>query len=258
MRVSELFDLTGQVALVTGASSGLGWRFSKVLAGQGAKVVLAARRTERLETLKAEIEAVGGQAHCVALDVADRAAITAAFDEAEKVFGTVTLLVNNAGMAIQKMAKDMSDDEYRRLMSVNTDAVWYCSQEASKRMIAAGTPGSIINVASVLGLRVAQSLSVYAISKAAVAQMTKALAVDLARYKIRVNGFAPGYIRTEINQEFLDSPASAAMIKNVPQRRFGQPSDLDGTLMLMASEKASGFMTGEIIVVDGGQSLPIV
>lgn len=258
MSVRELFDLTGQVALITGASSGLGWRFAQILARQGAKVVLAARRTERLEILKAEIEAAGGNAYCVALDVADRSAITAAFDEAERVFGTVTLLVNNAGMAIQKMAVDTTDEDYRRLMDVNTDAVWYCSQEAAKRMIAAGTPGSIINVASVLGLRVAQSLSVYAISKAAVAQMTKALAVDLARYKIRVNGFAPGYIRTEINQDFLDSPASAAMIKNVPQRRFGQPSDLDGTLLLMASEKASGFMTGEIIVVDGGQSLPIV
>lgn len=258
MNVTELFDLSGEVALVTGASSGLGRRFAQVLAQQGAKVVLAARRIDRLESLKVRIEAAGGAAHCVALDVADRSAITHAFDEAEKTFGTVTLLVNNAGMAIQKLALDMSDDDYRRLMGVNTDAVWYCAQEAARRMVAAGKPGSIINVASVLALRVAVSLSVYAISKAAVAQMTKALAVEFARHNIRVNGFAPGYIRTEINQEFLDSPASAAMIKNVPQRRFGQPEDLDGTLLLMASSKASGFMTGEIIVVDGGQSLPIV
>jgi 3-oxoacyl-[acyl-carrier protein] reductase len=258
MSLEQLFDLTGQVALVTGASSGLGWRFAEVLAARGAKVVLAARRIERLEELKVNIERAGGQAHCVALDVADKDAIAAAFDEAEKVFSTVTLLVNNAGMAIQKMALDTTDKDWRRLMDVNLDSVWNCSREAAKRMIAAGRPGSIINVASVLGLRVAGSLSVYAITKAAVAQMTKALAVEFARFNIRVNAVAPGYIRTEINQEFLDSPASEAMIKNVPQRRFGQPSDLDGTVLLLASAKAGGFMTGAVVVVDGGQTLPIV
>lgn len=254
---AQLFDLTGEVAMVTGASSGLGWRFAQVLAEQGAKVVLAARRTERLLDLKREIESAGGQAHCVALDVADRTAITSAFDEAEEVFGPVTIQVNNAGMAIQKFALETDEQDWRALMDINLDAVWWCSQEAAKRMIVADKSGCIINTSSILSLRSMPTLSAYAVSKAAVSQMTKSLAVELARHDIRVNAIAPGYIRTEINDKTLNSSVGDALKKGIPQRRFGEPGDLDGTLLLLASKKAGGFVTGEVVVVDGGHSVAI-
>ncbi len=254
---TELFDLTGEVAMVTGASSGLGWRFAQVLAGQGAKVVLAARRTERLLDLKTEIENTGGAAHCVALDVADRGAIVAAFDEAEEAFGPVTIQVNNAGMAIQKMALETSEKDWRMLMDVNLDAVWWCSREAAKRMISARKPGCIINTSSILATNAMPTLSVYSITKAAVSQMTRSMAVEFARHNIRVNAIAPGYVRTEINSDALDSAKGDVLKKAIPQRRFGEPEDLDGILLLLASEKAGGFMTGEVVVVDGGHSVAI-
>lgn len=257
MPASELFDLTGEVALVTGASSGLGWRFAQVLAAHGAKVVLAARRVERLEELQTKIAGRGGEAHAVALDVADRAAIAPAFDAAERAFGTVTLLLNNAGISGQKRALEMTDEDWRGVLSVNLDAVWYCAQEAACRLVNADRPGSIINIASLLGFRVAATLSAYSVAKAGVVQMTGALALELARHRIRVNAIAPGYIMTEINREFFASPKGEALVKTIPQRRIGDPSDLDGTLLLLASRQASGFMTGSTIIVDGGQSLGI-
>lgn len=254
---AKLFDLTGEVALITGASSGLGWRFAQVLAGQGAKVILAARRTQRLEGLKQKIEDAGGEAHCVALDVADDKNITSAFDEAENVFGPVTTMVNNAGMAVGKFALETSMDDWRRTMAVNMDAVWLCSQQAATRMIAAGKSGSIINISSILAQQVMPSLAAYSVSKAAVSQMTKAMAVEFARHNIRVNAIAPGYVVTEINQQALQSRQGEALKKRIPQRRFADPHDLDGTLLLLASARASGFMTGEVIVVDGGHSVAI-
>ena len=254
MECNDMFDLTGEVALVTGASSGLGNRFARVLAERGARVIVAARRRDRLDNLCTDIAARGGTAHAVQLDVADRTSITACFNEAEKVSGTVTLLVNNAGISGQAKALEMSDKDWRGLMAVNLDAVWYCAQEASRRMVAAKVPGNIINIASVLSFRVAASLAAYAVAKAGVAQMTGALALELARHNIRVNAIAPGYILTEINRAFFEGPGAEAMIRTIPQRRVGEPRDLDGTLMLLASNKASAFMTGSTIVVDGGQS----
>jgi len=253
----HLFDLTNEVAMVTGASSGLGWRFAQVLAGQGARVVLAARRTDRLEKLKEQIEADGGIALCVALDVADRKSITEAFEAADAAFGPVTIQVNNAGMAVQKRAVDMEPDDWRSLMDVNLDGVWWCSQEAAKQMIAAEKPGCIINTSSILSFRAMPTLAAYSIAKAAVSQMTKSLAVEFARYNIRVNAIAPGYIRTDINEQALASSVGDALKKDIPQRRFGEPGDLDGTLLLLASEKAGGFITGEVVVVDGGHSVLI-
>ena len=253
----RLFDLTDEVAMVTGASSGLGWRFAKVLAGQGARVVLAARRTDRLEKLKEQIEADGGKALCVTLDVADKKSITEAFDAAQAAFGPVTIQVNNAGMAVQKRAVDMEADDWRSLMDVNLDGVWWCSQEAAKQMIAAEKPGCIINTSSILSFRAMPTLAAYSIAKAAVSQMTKSLAVELARNNIRVNAIAPGYIRTQINEQALASLVGDALKKDIPQRRFGEPGDLDGTLLLLASEKAGGFITGEVVVVDGGHSVLI-
>ncbi len=256
MTSADLFDLTGEVALVTGASSGLGERFAQVLAANGAKVVLAARRIDRLEALVEKIRAEGGQAIAVELDVADQSAIAPAFDAAEAVFGTVTILVNNAGIDGQSPPLDMTPEQWRKVMSVNVDGVWFCAQEAARRLVAAGKPGSIINIASVLSFRAARTLSAYATSKGAVRQMTHNLALELARYNIRVNAIAPGYILTEINRDFFETPGGQAMIKRIPQRRIAEPSELDGTLLLLASSKASGYMTGSTVVVDGGHMLP--
>ena len=250
---SDLFDLSGEVALVTGASSGLGWRFAEVLAAHGAHVLLAARRVERLEDLKARIVGHGGKAETVALDVAEHDRIGRAFDAAEAAFGTVTLLVNNAGVSGGKRALDMSHEDWRSVLRVNLDGVWFVAQEAARRMAAADTPGTIVNVASLLGFRIAPTLSAYSVAKAGVVQMTAALAVELARHRIRVNAIAPGYILTEINRDFFASPKGEALIKTIPQRRIGEPSDLDGTMLLLASKRAAGFMTGTTIVVDGGQ-----
>jgi 3-oxoacyl-[acyl-carrier protein] reductase len=256
MTSADLFDLTGEVALVTGASSGLGERFAQVLAANGAKVVLAARRVDRLEALVGKIRASGGQAIAVELDVADQPAIAPAFDVAETAFGTVTILVNNAGIDGQSPPLDMTPEQWRKVMSVNVDGVWFCAQEAARRLVAAGKPGSIINIASVLSFRAARTLSAYATSKGAVRQMTHNLALELARYNIRVNVIAPGYILTEINRDFFETPGGQAMIKRIPQRRIAEPSELDGTLLLLASSKASGYMTGSTVVVDGGHMLP--
>ncbi len=254
-KAADLFDLTGQVALVTGASSGLGWRFAEVLAAHGAKVVLAARSIDRLQALKASIEAAGGQAHCVELDVADDAAIPGAFDAAEAAFGTVTIVLNNAGIAITKSALNMSRQDWRKVMAVNLDAVWFIAQEAGRRMKAAGKPGTIINTASIASFTVGFGIGAYCVAKAGVVQATNALALELAKDNIRVNAIAPGYILTEINRVYFDSGAGDGTIANIPQGRIGDPSDLDGTLLLLASAKASGFMTGSTIVVDGGHML---
>ncbi|MGI9568621.1 MAG: SDR family NAD(P)-dependent oxidoreductase [Desulfobulbia bacterium] len=255
MNAADLFDLSGEVALVTGASSGLGRNFAKVLAAHGADVVLAARRIDRLEELKSEIEQDGARAECVALDVAERGQIAPAFDAAEATFGTVSILLNNAGIADQQMVLEMPEKSWRRVMDVNLDGVWFTAQEAAKRMAAAGKAGSIINIGSVLSLRVAPGLSSYAVAKAGVAQLTKAMAVELAKNYIRVNAIAPGYILTEINDKFFATAAGEEMIQTIPQRRIGDPSDLDGTVLLLASNKASGFMTGSIVAVDGGHML---
>jgi 3-oxoacyl-[acyl-carrier protein] reductase len=252
---SDLFDLTGEVALVTGASSGLGWRFAEVLAAHGASVVLAARRVDRLEALKRRIVARAGRAEAVALDVAEPDRIADAFEAAERAFGTVTLLVNNAGVSGGKRALDMSREDWRSVLRINLDGVWFVAQEAARRMVAAETPGSIVNVASMYGFRVMPKLSAYAVAKAGVVQLTSALAVELARHRIRVNAIAPGYVLTDINREFFSSAKGEALIKTIPQRRIGDPGDLDGPLLLLASSRAAGFMTGTTIVVDGGQML---
>lgn len=256
MKPAELFDLTGEVALVTGASSGLGERFAQVLAANGAKVVLAARRVDRLEALVGKIRADGGEAIAVELDVADQTAIAPAFDVAEAAFGTVTILVNNAGIDGSSAPLDMTPEQWRKVMAVNVDGVWFCAQEAARRLVVTGKPGAIINIASVLSFRAARTLSAYATSKGAVRQMTHNLALELARYNIRVNAIAPGYILTEINRDLFASPAGEKMIRRIPQRRIADASELDGTLLLLASSRASGYMTGSTVVVDGGHMLP--
>ena len=248
IEASQLFDLTGEVAFITGASSGLGARFAEVLAGHGAKVVLAARRLDRIEALAARLP----EAMALALDVTHPESFPAAFDLAEKAFGPVTLLVNNAGVDRSAKFLDTDPDRYADVMGVNLEAPWQLSQIFAKRLIAQGLPGSIVNIASILGFRVTPGVAAYAVSKAAMVQFTRMLAVELARHEIRVNGIAPGYIWSEMTERYLQSPGGQKTIANIPQRRAGDPSDLDGTLLLLASWRASGFMTGSTLVVDGG------
>jgi 3-oxoacyl-[acyl-carrier protein] reductase len=251
MAAAGLFDLHGQVALVTGASSGLGVRFAEVLAENGASVVLVARRAGRLATVKERIEQSGGRALAEA-DVRDRAAMQGAFDAAEKTFGTVTILVNNAGVAHSGRAVELTEEEWRRVLSTDLDAVFYCAQEAARRMLAAGSAGAIVNIASVLGLGVNKGVVAYATAKAGVIQLTKALALELAFKGIRVNAIAPGWIMTELNREYLMSERGAALKRDIPIGRFGEECDLDGPLLLLVSE-AGRFITGATIVADGGQ-----
>jgi NAD(P)-dependent dehydrogenase (short-subunit alcohol dehydrogenase family) len=252
MTAAQIFDLHGRVALVTGASSGLGVRFAEVLAENGAAVVLVARRADRLNALKARIEKAGSNALAVEADVTDRAAMNRAFDAAEKNFGTVTILVNNAGVAHSGRAVEMPEGEWRRILATNLDAVFFCAQEAARRMLAAGTGGAIVNIASVLGLGVAKGVVAYATAKAGVIQLTKALALELAFKGIRVNAIAPGWIVTDLNREFLLSERGAALKREIPMGRFGEERDLDGPLLLLVSD-AGRYMTGATIVADGGQ-----
>jgi 3-oxoacyl-[acyl-carrier protein] reductase len=252
MSAAEIFNLQGKVALVTGASSGLGARFAEVLAENGASVVLVARRADRLAELKARIETSGGKAMAVEADVRDRAAMRAVFDAAEKRFGTVTILVNNAGVAHAGRAVELAEEEWRRILSTNLDAVFFCAQEAARRMLAAGSGGAIVNIASVLGLNVDKGVVAYATAKAGVIQMTKALALELAFKGIRVNAIAPGWIVTEMNRDYLAGERGAALKREIPMGRFGEPRDLDGPLLLLVSD-AGRYVTGATIVADGGQ-----
>jgi 3-oxoacyl-[acyl-carrier protein] reductase len=247
----QLFDLSGQVALVTGASSGLGARFASVLAAHGAQVVAAARRLDRLDAL-------AGQSPNIAalhLDVTAPGTFADAFDEAEAKFGPLTLLVNNAGIAGGARILETEPMEWRNVQNTNVDAVWHLSRAFAERRIAAKAAGAIVNVASLASYKVGATSASYAISKAAVLQMTRAMAVEWARHQIRVNAIAPGYIHSDMTDDYLGSPAGQAMIGRIPQRRAGDPCDLDGTLLLLSSPLASGFMTGSAILVDGGQML---
>jgi 3-oxoacyl-[acyl-carrier protein] reductase len=256
MKAAELFNLTGRVALVTGASSGLGARFAAVLAENGAAVALVARRADRLEALREKIAAAGGRAIAVEADVLDPAAMKRAFDTAEKSFGTVTVLVNNAGIAHADRAVEISEEKWRRVLSTNLDAVFYWAQEAARRMLAAGQKGAIINIASVLGFGVAKGVVAYTTAKAGVVQLTKALAVELGFKGVRVNAIAPGWFVTEINHDFLTSREGRALTREIPVGRFGEDGDLDGTLLLLASD-AGRYIAGATIVVDGGQMVAL-
>ncbi|MGH6902388.1 MAG: SDR family NAD(P)-dependent oxidoreductase [Geminicoccaceae bacterium] len=253
--MSGLFDLAGRVALVTGASQGLGRRFAKVLAGHGAAVGLAARQLDKLQELEREIAAEGGRVASVALDVTDRESIGRAIGLIEEILGPIDVLINNAGTAVSKGVLEQTEADWDQVVGTNLKGAFFVAQTVAKRMARRDPKpawgGSIVNIASVLAQGVVGHLAPYAASKGGLWQLTRAMALELARHDVRVNALAPGYIVTEINRDFLATEAGERMKKRIPQRRFGTPEDLDGALLLLASE-ASRYMTGGIIVIDGG------
>ena len=248
------FRLDGRVALVTGASSGLGAHFARVLADAGAHVALAARRLDRLEAIAAEIERSGGKAIAVSMDVTGGASVAAAIAETERRLGPLKILVANAGIAEAGAFLDQPDDRWRHQMDVNVDGVRRAGQAAARAMAAHGKGGVIVNTASVAGAVVVRNLSAYAVSKAAVIHLTKAMALELAPLGIRVNALAPGYFPTELNASFLASEAGRKMLARFPMPRAGRLEEIDGPLLLLASD-AGSYMTGTILTVDGGTLL---
>jgi NAD(P)-dependent dehydrogenase (short-subunit alcohol dehydrogenase family) len=243
------WDLSGRMALVTGASSGLGAHFAKVLASAGANVILAARRAVQLEEVAAEIRNAGGCCSTASLDVTSHASI-GALGEIEQV----DILVNNAGLVREAAALDQSEEDWDTVLDTNLKGMFLLSKAVARAMRERGTGGTIINIASILGLRQGGGVLPYAVSKAGAIQLTKTMALELARFGIRVNAIAPGYLGTELNRDFWGTEAGRAMLKRIPQRRLGQLEDLDGPLLLLASD-ASKYMTGSVIAVDGGHLL---
>ena len=245
------FSLAGQVALVTGASSGLGRAFAGFLADAGASVVLAARRADKCAEAADEI---GGDTLPVALDVTDPAGIEAALTAAEQVFGPVTVLINNAGTVTNNALVDTPPKDWREVIDTNLTGCFLMTQAVSKRLIAAETGGRIVNISSMLGVTPSGQVHAYAASKAGINQLTRTSALELARHGISVNAIAPGYIETDLNRDFLAGPAGERIVKRVAQRRFGQVKDLEGVLLLLTAP-AGSYMTGEIVTIDGGLSL---
>lgn len=252
------FDLAGRVALVTGASSGLGEHFARILAASGAKLVLAARRTDRLDVVAQEIIAAGGAAIAVALDVTDEASTIAAYDAAEAAFGTVDTIIANAGMNSEARAIDLAVDEFDRLMAVNLRGPFLTAREGARRLIAGGSRetqrGRIVITASITASAIEPGLAAYSASKAGVQQLGKVLAREWVRMGVNVNMICPGYIRTEINGDWFDSDAGGKRIARFNRRRLGQQGDLDAMLLYLASD-ASGGVTGSSFTIDDGQSL---
>jgi NAD(P)-dependent dehydrogenase (short-subunit alcohol dehydrogenase family) len=248
------FSLEGKVALVTGASSGFGSHFAPMLAQAGARVVLAARRTDLIQEEADKIIANGGEALAVTMDVTDSGSVTAALDEIEKVFGVATVIVNNAGITIPKLLLDLTDEDWNRVVDTNLTGVAYVTRESARRMIAAGVGGSVVNIASITAERVQKALTNYSASKAGVVQFTKAAALELAQHNIRVNALCPGYFQTPLNRDWFKTDDGQALIKRIPQRRTGNLEELNGPLLLLASD-AGSLMTGSVITVDGGHVL---
>jgi NAD(P)-dependent dehydrogenase (short-subunit alcohol dehydrogenase family) len=257
--MSYSIDLEGRVALVTGASSGLGAQFAKTLSKAGACVVLAARRVERLKALRAEIEAGGGDAHVVSMDVTDMDSIAAAVARAETEVGTLDILINNSGVSTTQRLTDVTPDDYDFVMDTNVRGAFFVAQEVGKRMLARArgaapgtyTGGRIVNIASMAGLRVLSQIGVYSMSKAAVIHMTRAMALEWGKYDINVNAICPGYIDTEINHHHWQTDQGRKLVDLLPRKRVGQPQDLDTTLLMLCA-KESRFINGAVIQADDG------
>lgn len=257
--MSYQIDLSGRVALVTGASSGLGAQFARTLAAAGAAVVLGGRRVERLKTLRAEIEGAGGDAHVVGLDVTDTASIRSAVAHAETEVGAIDILVNNSGVSTTQKLTDVSPEDYDYVFDTNTRGAFFVAQEVGKRMIArakGAAPGTwiggrIVNIASMAGLRVLSQIGVYAMSKAAVVHMTRAMALEWGRHGINVNAICPGYIDTEINHHHWSTEQGRKLVEMLPRKRVGRPQDLD-TALLMLCANESHFINGAVLQADDG------
>ncbi len=248
-RPMDRFSLEGRIVLVTGASSGLGMHFAALLGSVGARVAVAARRTEKLQAVVDAIVQAGGQARALALDVTDGASVRQCFDELAS-WGAPDVVVNNAGVTVTRALLEQTEADFDSVLGTNLKGNWLVATEAARRMVAAGQGGSIVNVASILGERVAGGVAPYAISKAGVIQATKAMALELARHRIRVNALLPGYVVTDLNRDFLHSEAGDKLRARIPSRRFGEMTDLDGPLLLLASD-AGAAMSGSTVAVDG-------
>lgn len=251
MNFDELFSMRGERVLVTGASSGLGWHFAKVLANAGADVALAARRVELLDELAKEIRAMGRKVHTVAMDVRDSGSVEGAVAQCVDALGGLSVLINNAGITATVPFTKQTEESWRAVIDTNVNGAWLVAQSVTKAMIDANEGGNIVNVASIMSTRVAGHLTAYCTSKGAILQLTRSMGLDLTRYSIRVNAIAPGYIHTPFNEEFFESDAGRKVIARIPQRRLGEAKDLDGTILLLSSA-ASAYMTGSVVTVDGG------
>ena len=260
--MSYNIDLSGRVALVTGASSGLGTQFAKTLAKAGAGVVLAGRRVDRLKALRAEIEADGGDAHVVTLDVTDHDSIKAAVAHAETEMGTLDILVNNSGVSTTQKLTDIEPEDYDYIFDTNTKGAFFVAQEVGKRMLARAkgsapgtfTGGRIVNIASMAGLKVLGQIGVYCMSKAAVIHMTRSMALEWGKHGINVNAICPGYIDTEINHHHWSTDSGRKLVDMLPRKRVGQPQDLDSLLMMLCANE-SHFINGAVIQADDGFAL---
>ncbi|MGQ9426855.1 SDR family NAD(P)-dependent oxidoreductase [Gilvimarinus sp. F26214L] len=250
----ERFSLNHRTALVTGASSGIGAAVAEALAGVGARVVVAARRKDRLDDLVERIRAAGGEAMAVAMDVSKRDSVSDALDDAEAHFGVVDTVINNAGVAKPRNFVKVSEADRDFVMQTNFNGVWNVAQETAQRMIAADRPGSIVNIASVLGLTAKPGQASYCASKGAVVQLTRAMALDLMKNRIRVNAIAPGWFKTEINADYFESAAGKEYVERMPARRLGQLHELVGPVVMLCSEAAS-FINGAVLPVDGAISV---
>jgi NAD(P)-dependent dehydrogenase (short-subunit alcohol dehydrogenase family) len=249
--MSYAIDLSGRTALVTGASSGLGRFFACSLAKAGAAVALAARRRESLEQVRDEIRSAGGAAVAIAMDVTNPASVGSAFSQLASEIGRLDILVNNAGVTVTRPFLDLDETEWDRVLRTDLDGVFRVGQAGARAMKDQGSSGAIVNIASIVGLRVAGQLAAYATAKAGVVHLTRAMALELARHRIRVNALCPGYIETDFNRDFFASDLGRALINRIPQRRLGKLEELEGPLLLMCSD-ASSYMTGAVLAVDGG------
>ena len=250
MNVMDKFSLQGKLVLVTGASSGLGTHFAQLLASSGAKVAVAARRADKLQSVVDEITQAGGEARAFSLDVSNAQSVRECFD-AIGAWSVPDVIINNAGVTVTRALLDQTEEDFDQVMDTNLKGNWLVATEAARRMVAAKKGGAIVNVASILGERVSGGVAPYSISKAAVIQATKAMALELARYGIRVNALLPGYVITNLNRDFLTSELGEKLRMRIPSRKFSELSDLDGPLLLLASD-AGAAMSGSTVAVDGG------
>jgi NAD(P)-dependent dehydrogenase (short-subunit alcohol dehydrogenase family) len=251
MTMSYAISLQGRSALVTGASSGLGRAFAGMLARAGAAVALAARRRDSLEHVRHEIEQTGGKAVAVGMDVTNARSVAEGIREATQQLGRLDVLVNNAGVTLTKPFLDLDEAEWDRQLDTNLKGSFLVAQAAARVMRDQDTGGAIVNIASILGLRVAGQIAAYLSSKAGIVHLTRGMALELARHRIRVNALCPGYIETDLNRAFFASDTGRALVKRIPQRRLGQAAELEGPLLLMCSD-AGSYMTGAVLAVDGG------